>query len=469
MNDRELAQQYLLGNLDENDIARLDERLRDDDEFRKIFADQLVLDCNLRDIAGLQQVEVEDSSGASEPTALVAGGMGTTVDAKRPVASAIGSRVGIRWTIVATLAASLLAVVNWNLHSSPDLVATLVSSEDAAWVSDLPTSVGSQLPAGELQLISGIATLRFDSGATMILEAPARLELQTDMRAFLHDGAAILEVPDSAIGFVVATPSGAATDLGTSFAVNVDSANATSEFEVLKGSISVGLPDQDERVLLKDNEAVSVDSSGISEASTAENSEPAGPTNPTLRIETDGNESTFVRGGTSAGPRELLMVKSSWKNNLYDRKAVFSFDASDVDVDAAVAIRLRLNQVESEMGFASRLPPVNVFHVYAIADIAAGSWDRRSTWNDAPSQEDGVLVGEFEIPRSRKSGECVVESESLAAFVRGHSAAPLTFVVIRETKKIAGDGRVLVHAFASHSHPSAVGPTLEFEIREDDR
>ncbi|GAA4446685.1 FecR domain-containing protein [Novipirellula rosea] len=467
MNDRELIQQYLLGNLNDDDVARLDAKVCSDDEFRKTLADELVLDCNLRDVAGQEQLGEADSSGISEPTVLAAGGATTTVDAGRPVVSAIGSRVGIKWAVVATLAVVILVAVGWNLFSSPDGVATLVSSEDAAWVSGLPTSVGSHLPAGELQLISGIATLRFDSGATMILEAPARLELQTDMRAFLHDGAAVLEVPDSAIGFVVATPSGEATDLGTSFAVNVDSANATSEFEVLMGSISVGLPSRDERVLLKDNQAVRVDSSGISEASAAENPEPAGPGNPTLRIQTDGNESTFVRGGTSPGTRELLMVKSSWKNNLYDRKAVFSFDASGVDIDAAVAIRLRLNQVESEMGFASRLPPVNVFQVYAVANVATGSWDRRSTWEDAPSPEDGVLVGEFEIPRSRKSGECILESDRLAEFVRSHADRPLTFVVIRATKKVAGDGRVLVHAFASHSHPSSVGPTLEFEMRED--
>tara|TARA_R110002049_G_scaffold182485_2_gene350294 strand:- start:17982 stop:19319 length:1338 start_codon:yes stop_codon:yes gene_type:complete len=445
MNNRELIQQYLLGNLNDDDLARLDASLCSDDEFRKSFADQLVLDCNLRDVAGQEQLGVQEST----------------------------DRVATRsasWTSVAAIAASLfIAVASWISFTLPNHVATLLSSEDAAWVSDLPTSVGSELSAGELQLISGIATLRFNSGATMTLEAPVRLELQTEMRAFLHDGAAILEVPDSAIGFVVATPSGEATDLGTSFAVNVDSENVTSEFEVLDGSISVGLPSKDQRVLLKDNEAVLVDSSGISEASTAEPPEPANAVNPTVRIETEGHEATFVRGNTNAGPRKLLMVKSSWKNNLYDRKAVFSFDVSDVDIKAAVAIRLRLNQVESEMGFASRLPPINVFHVYAVADIAAGSWDRRSTWEEAPSPEDGVLVGEFKIPRSRKSGECVLESDKLAEFVRNHGDGSLTFVVVRETKKIAGDGRVLVHAFASHSHPSAVGPTLEFEMREDDR
>ncbi|TWT81553.1 FecR protein [Planctomycetes bacterium CA13] len=444
MKDRESIHQYLLGKTDKDGVAHLNEKLCADDDFRKLFANQLVLDCNLRDVAGLRQADVPISANT---------GWGQHL---------------IRWPVIVTLAASLLLVVGWILFSSPPArVATLVSSEDAAWVSDLPTSVGSELPAGELQLISGIATLRFDSGATMILEAPARLELQTDMRAFLHDGSAVLEVSESAIGFVVTTPSGDAIDLGTSFAVNVDGAKATSEFEVLKGSISVGMSNQCKRVLLKDNEAVFVDCFGISEASTAEYTGNTKQMKPRFRIGTDGNEATFVRGGTSAGASQLLMVKSSWKNNLYDRKAVFSFDASGVEIASAVAIRLRLNQVESEIGFANRLPPINVFQVYAVPNIPQASWDRGSTWDETPSPDVGVLVGEFKIPRSRKSGECVLETNELAEFVRSHRDGPLTFVVVRETKQIPGDGRVLVHTFASHSHPSAVGPTLEFDIIDE--
>ncbi|TWT75036.1 FecR domain-containing protein [Allorhodopirellula solitaria] len=482
MNDRALIQQYLLGNLDDDDMGRLNERLCADAKFRRTFADQLILDCNLRDIASLQQLDGADSRIVPESTTQTPGPGEENAGMHTPVASAVGSRIRIGWVLILTVAASLLLVVgsSW-FFSSPDRVATLVSSEEAAWVSDLPTSVGSQLPPGQLLLVSGIATLRFDSGATMILESPARLELQTDMRAFLHDGAAILDVPETAIGFVVATPSGEATDLGTSFAVNVDGANAISEFEVLKGSISVGLPERDQHVLLNDDEAVVVDRSGISESSTAEGLDTylvsAGPTNPTRRIGTGGKEATFVRGGTNAGPAKLLMVKSSWKDFLYDRKAVFSFDASDVDVEAAVAVRLRLNQVKSEKGFANRLPPLNVFRVYGVANVSYGadsrgagadrSWDRGSSWEDAPSPKDGVFVGEFQIPRSRQSGECVVETEQLTDFVRNHADGPLTFVVVREQSDQRGERRVLVHTFASHSHPSSVGPTLEFEVRED--
>ena len=37
MNDRELIQQYLLGNLNDDDVARLDAKLCSDDEFRKVL------------------------------------------------------------------------------------------------------------------------------------------------------------------------------------------------------------------------------------------------------------------------------------------------------------------------------------------------------------------------------------------------------------------------------------------------
>ena len=62
----------------------------------------------------------------------------------------------------------------------------------------------------------------------MILEAPAQLELVSTMRCRLLDGVALMDVPDSAIGFVVEAPSGYAIDYGTRFAVTVDSIQGDS-------------------------------------------------------------------------------------------------------------------------------------------------------------------------------------------------------------------------------------------------
>lgn len=67
--------------------------------------------------------------------------------------------------------------------------------DDASWESSLPTEPGSELTGGYLKLTSGIATVRFLSGAESILEAPANLVLKTPMYAMLTSGAARVEVP----------------------------------------------------------------------------------------------------------------------------------------------------------------------------------------------------------------------------------------------------------------------------------
>ena len=66
----------------------------------------------------------------------------------------------------------LLAALTWTQVSKPGVVADLVSSEDAAWESSLPTTPGSTLTPGVLNLRSGVATIQFASGAQIVLEAP---------------------------------------------------------------------------------------------------------------------------------------------------------------------------------------------------------------------------------------------------------------------------------------------------------
>jgi hypothetical protein len=177
----------------------------------------------------------------------------------------------------------------------------------------------------------------------------------------------------------------------------------------------------------------------------------------------------FIRGDKHPMRRDpsLLLVKSSWSKNNYDRMVVVAFDISSVGMSAIRTTRLRLNQVPSPIGFASRLPPVNVFSVYGLTDPAKDQWKIDSTWNESPAPEDGILLGHFTIPRSRSSGECILETGELLQFVREHQHRPITMVVIRKTAQIPGDGRGLVHAFASPAHPTVVGPTLEFEMTDE--
>ena len=70
--------------------------------------------------------------------------------------------------------------------TAPAGVAVLSKSTNCKWASStLPTAEGSHVPAGKLELVEGLATILFDSGAEISLEAPATLEILDKMNARL--------------------------------------------------------------------------------------------------------------------------------------------------------------------------------------------------------------------------------------------------------------------------------------------
>ncbi|QEG02633.1 FecR protein [Stieleria maiorica] len=226
MNDRELIQQYLLGSLDEDDVAALDNRLCADPSLRKAFADQLLLDCNLRDVAG--QVRV---------------------DAKMP-ATAGRQRRWIGWAVIASLAAMLLLAVSiqfgglWNrrdmstaaVDASIGSIAMLVQSSEDRWkgVSQAPRF----LHPGRLQLESGLAEVGIYNGVTLYLEGPVDVELVSLERAHLHAGKMRASVPEEAEGFTVTTDSMRLVDRGTEFAIAAD-AGGVSKVYVFDGLVDL--------------------------------------------------------------------------------------------------------------------------------------------------------------------------------------------------------------------------------------
>lgn len=86
------------------------------------------------------------------------------------------------------------------------------------------------------QLQQGVAKLRMNSGAAVILESPATFELLHHNSIRLREGSLAAEVESEAVGFVVETPSQRVVDLGTRFGVSVDAAG-TSETHVFQGKV----------------------------------------------------------------------------------------------------------------------------------------------------------------------------------------------------------------------------------------
>ncbi len=80
---------------------------------------------------------------------------------------------------------------------------------------------GDVLPSGTLQFDSGIVEIDFFCGATIIVEGPAHLELESDWSVRILKGRMRASVPPAARGFVVKAADSKIIDLGTEFALDV--------------------------------------------------------------------------------------------------------------------------------------------------------------------------------------------------------------------------------------------------------
>ena len=438
---RQLIDRYHLGIASEDEVAELDAELREDSHARDVFIAAARLETNLYDEA-INAIPADESDGDPVSRRLplrVIGAVAAMVCLAILVASLVGGR-------------------------GPKPIATLASSENAAWESELPTTPGAELVPGSLRLISGIATIRFHSGAEVVLEAPSQLVLESPMRGRLLVGAAVIDVPDSAIGFVMETPNGYAVDHGTRFSVVVDKNQQTSSFEVIDGEISVHTSEAKDEVRLKHQQAVAIANGAIETIDPSDLDGTLKPTTDVVRIGTNGQATSATRGHPKARRRDMLLVKQGLPEYRdFDRRSVLAFKLDGIDWDSIRSARLRLNLVPSGAGFAARLPKANRFEVFGITNDTALNWRVGSDWESIPAPEDGVLLGTFDIPRSQQRGVFGIETEALLEFLNSQGAGRVSFLITRQTTEL--QNRSLVHAFASDSHPEASGPILELAIR----
>ena len=438
--EEELISRYLDQQLNKEEVSKLEESLRSNPILRKNFYKQVNV---------ISALEEEFS-------------------VKLPDEKTITLNSNKSNHTLTALAACLLVGLGFYIYSylqKPETLATLVSNENAAWESSLPTTTGSSLAKGIMKLKSGVATIRFSSGAEVTLEAPSEIELETAMKGKLLSGNAIVNVPESAHGFILATPSGYAVDHGTAFGVSVIENGQVSDFKVLEGEISLHSPKGETLFLLQD-ESASLNLSGISKKSVISAEEP--PLNlekgkKNLRIQTNGKCGSIIRNNEIEYlDQDYLMVKLDTGSNPYERRAIFNFKQDQVDWGKIKSAKLRLNLVSCGLGHRVYLPKNNRFKVYALAGFTGvESWEDLK-WEEAPTIGSATLVGKFEIPRSQERASIVIESKELIDFLKINNTSEYTFILTRETTETKGSG--MVHAFASDSHPEASGPTLELSF-----
>jgi hypothetical protein len=162
-----------------------------------------------------------------------------------------GWRARWRWAAAAMLA--LGAAAWWTIRQdAPE--AYIVRMESVTWdASRGSPKVGDKLESRRLQLESGLVELKFDRGATVIVEGPADFEVLGAQHAYLHRGRAVTRLVKGTKGFILDSPRGRLVDQGTEFGVSVGSSGDT-EVHVLEGKVEA-VPTHQQAVQLSVNQA----------------------------------------------------------------------------------------------------------------------------------------------------------------------------------------------------------------------
>ena len=152
-----------------------------------------------------------------------------------------------------------------------DMVARLTGAKDAQWARGSALAPGSVLRKGQrVELESGYAEITFDSGARVVLEGAAALDIVSAWDAALQRGTLKADVPPEAIGFRISNRFVDVMDLGTEFTL-IATEGAGAELLVNKGEVEAApRGGETETILLRENEARRFAASGISEVTDRE-------------------------------------------------------------------------------------------------------------------------------------------------------------------------------------------------------
>lgn len=117
--------------------------------------------------------------------------------------------------------------------------ATLLDVHQAAWASWTREGfLENRLRAGHWLLTQGLAKIKLQEGAELILHAPCDFTLEEGNHLTLHTGRVWVHVPPGAEGFSLSTRGAHLTDYGTEFGVIADEAGQTAA-HVFVGSVGI--------------------------------------------------------------------------------------------------------------------------------------------------------------------------------------------------------------------------------------
>ena len=260
----QLIAAWLDGRINQSDSDLLQQRLRESAESRETFRKFTKLDAALREVASGDR-QAQSVADASSKT------LGNSADSF----SLTRLRYGLSFWVQMACAAAILITVGGIAYrlgkrNIPQQTAEIVGGQDQTdadteqtiaghamlrrvagiqWSADATAyREGDVLPAGVFEFDEGVAEIDFFCGATLVVEGPAEMVLESDWSVRCLSGRLRASVPPAARGFVVKAADSEIIDLGTEFALDVGPRNV--RVEVVDGEVKLrgGLHDGDHLV-----------------------------------------------------------------------------------------------------------------------------------------------------------------------------------------------------------------------------
>jgi hypothetical protein len=254
---QELIEDYLDGELAENDFRELKETLGDDPVLAKTFDGEIRMAGHLAVVGNFDDAVLPGAVLASlkepEPPIDVTD---LVLDELRHRHAPWSWKAVLPWA--AMIVISLGIAIFWSQPKPvpPGPIAVLGRTIDARWNTGTTPVDGAELNGQTIELKSGLIRLDFLNGVVVTLEGPARFELITKKHTILHSGILTAIVPPAGHGFRVDTPAAGVVDLGTAFGVVVDARGGT-DVSVFEGEVEIDLATAGrEDRLLKEGESV---------------------------------------------------------------------------------------------------------------------------------------------------------------------------------------------------------------------
>lgn len=477
-----LIAEVLDGHVDDESREALNTILKDSPEARRFYREHMELHAALH----------LDYTGGLPANAMPVSLPGSGTDS-RPSVTWFSKQRGVVAAVLAMAACiALVATFSWlqqpgdtsmaaqSIAAKAESFVTIRQVRAARWESgNLPTAEGARLGAGTMRLTEGLVALEFDSGAKVNLEAPSELTLVDAMNVHLVKGTVVADIPDSAIGFRVTTPSANVVDFGTRFSVSVGALMGGTRTQVYEGLVEVQSKLSGEVVSLKTGQRNSVEK-GILGAAQDSLSEPVWPTAVKsiqrgadwMRLESTKDAYTGRAKGHES--EELLYVKNGLYKQSPHRKAYLSFDLGEIEPERIADAELSFHFAPTGWGLASYVPDAT-FSVYGLLshDVAWGedSLENKNAPANVIAKGAGLVstevhkLGSFVVEQGVQRGDFGIDGELLTAYLREHGGSVITLIVVRDTTETEDGG--LVHGFASRRHPSLPAPSLSIHLSQE--